>query len=66
MFSIEKEERYAKRIESEKMIDKLQPEINELKEKLLSNLSISYRPMENTAADFFGKLSVKVRLKNVA
>ena len=65
LFSIEKEDRYAKRIESEKMIDKLRPEIKELKEKLLANLSISYRPMEKTAADFFGKLTVKVRLEKI-
>ena len=60
MFSTKKEERYAKRIESEKIIDKLQPEIKELKDKLISNLSINYKPVEIKIEDFFGSLTISV------
>ena len=60
MFSTKKEERYAKRIESEKMIEKLQPEIKELKDKLISNLSINYKPVAVKKEDLFGSLTISV------
>ena len=61
LFSTKKEERYQARIESENVIQKLQPKIKQLKEKLLSNLSIKYEPKQNEMDELFGKLIIKVR-----
>ena len=59
-FSTTTEERYGKRVESEKLIDELQPITNELKEKLFSNLSLTYESTKIEKADFFGKLIITV------
>ena len=60
LFSTKNEERYVKRIESEKIIKQLQPKIKEFKQKLFTNLSFSYEPKENNAKDLFGDLKISV------
>ena len=60
LFSTKIEERDEKRIQSEKIINKLELEIQELKEGLLSNLSLKYEPKEIEMNDLFGTLIIEV------
>jgi len=62
LFSTKNQEKDEKCNECEKTIKVLQPSIIETKEKLFSNLSIVYNPMENNIKDGFGKLIIKVIL----
>ena len=48
---------------TEKIISNLQSEIVELKEKLFSNLSIKYKPINKIKKYLFGKLIIKVFLE---
>ena len=57
---IKKEERDEKIHHNEKEINSLKSKIKELKDKLFSNLSVQYRPIENKKEDLFGKLIIKV------
>ena len=59
LFSIKKEERDEKNNQSEKEISSLKLKIKELNDKLFSNFSIKYKPIENEK-DLFGKLIIKV------
>ena len=60
LFSTKNEDRYERRTESEKKILQLRAEIKELKEKLLSSLTISYEIAHVKKENLFGKLSIKV------
>ena len=62
LFSAKKEERDEKCNQSERLINHLQPKIKELKQSLFSNVSLTYKPMQNSIKDFFGKLIIKVSL----
>ena len=62
LFSVKKEDRDEKCNQSECLINHLQPKIRELKQFLFSNVSLSYKPMQNSIKDFFGKLIIKVSL----
>ena len=57
LFATKKEERKEKIKQTEKAICSLQGKINELKYKLFSNLSLTYK---STQPEFFGELLVKV------
>ena len=59
-FSAKCHERKEKSMRSEKIIKKLQPGITELKKKLFSNLSISYKPFKANIEDLYGKIIVRV------
>ena len=60
LFSTNNEDRYEKRIQSEKIIRRLRPKIKEFKNKLLSNLSICYESIEYEMDDIFGTLIIEV------
>ena len=60
LFSVKKEERDEKKRQSDEEISSLKSKIKELNDKLFSNLSIQYRPIENQKEDSFGKLIIKV------
>ena len=60
LFSTKNEERDEKCKESEKMIEKLQTKVNELKNSLFSNVLIKYEPIEKKKIDLFGKLIIRV------
>jgi chromosome segregation ATPase len=60
LFSTTKEERDEKKRQSEKEISSLRLKLREVKDKLFSNFSIRYRPIENQREDLFGKLIIKV------
>ena len=62
LFSVENEKREEEFKESEQLIQRLQPKFNEIKNKLFSNLLITYKPMENNVKASFGKLIIKVSL----
>jgi hypothetical protein len=55
----EKEEKYN---ECEKLMKIVEPSIKEAKNKLLSNISITFKSMDNQVKDLFGKLIIKVYL----
>ena len=60
LFSTEKEEQNEKRFKYGKLINKLQSEIKDVKAKLFSNLSFSFKPSQNNVQDFFGELIIEV------
>ena len=60
-FSTKKEERNEKTRQSQNEIVKLESKIKEFKQNLFSNLSITYKPMDNKGC-LFGKLIKKVCL----
>jgi len=62
LFSVESEERDKQSKAGQEMINALQSNIQEFKQKLISNLSITYKANENKVEDLFGKLIVKVCL----
>ena len=62
LFSVENEKRAEKYNECERVIKDLQQSVIEVKNKLFSNLSITYEPMEKNGKDLFGKLIIKVSL----
>ena len=63
LFSTEVEERNEKSKQTEKTISNLQYKMNELKSKMFSNLSLTYKSTEHGVEHFFGELLVKVRFK---
>ena len=62
LLSTKAEERVKKRKESENLITNLQSNIEELKENLFSNISITYKPVKNKIQDLYGKLIIKVNI----
>ena len=60
LFSSKNEERKEKCIQSEVTINKLQPKIKELKDKLLADLKITYHQAEIKKQNLFGKLIIRV------
>ena len=60
LFSVDNEKRDEKCKEVEKFIQTIQSKINELKEKLFSNVSINYRKTEVNSENMFGKLIIQV------
>ena len=64
LFSTTSEERNKKYLQIERITVDLQPKITQLKQKLFSNLSITYNPIPSNTKDLFGKLIVKVISKN--
>jgi hypothetical protein len=65
LFSVSKEDRDVKWIETEKVNDLLQSKIKEAKINLFSNKSFTYKPIENKIEDLFGRLIVKVRFDDL-
>ena len=62
LLSTKAEERIKKRKESENLIANLQSKIEELKQNLFSNISITYKSIENKIQASFGKLIIKVKM----
>jgi chromosome segregation ATPase len=62
LFATKKEERKEMSKQTEKAICLLQNKTNELKSKLFSNLSLTYKSAEHDIEEFFGELLVKVSL----
>ena len=62
LFSTNYRERKNRKKSSEKVINRLQYKINEVKKKLFSNLSITFKPITSTIKDLFSQLIVKVFL----
>lgn len=60
LFSVENQQREEKYKQSEQLVEVLHPKINELKEKIFSNLSLKYRKTENNIENMFGKLIIQV------
>jgi hypothetical protein len=60
LFSTKHQERKEKSMQSEKMIKNLQLEIAELRNKLFSNSSISYKPFKGNMDDLYGQIITKV------
>ena len=60
LFSTKHQERKEKCIESEKMIKNLQSEIKELNNRLVSNLSITYKPFKGNMEDLYGQIITNV------
>ena len=60
LFSAKHQEREEKYIESENMIKNLQAEIVELNNRLVSNLSITYKPFKGNMKDLYGQIITKV------
>ena len=60
LFSAKHQEREEKYIESENMIKNLQAEIVELNNRLVSNLSITYKPFRGNMEDLYGQIITKV------
>ena len=61
-FSNKKKVRDEKANARENMVNSLECKIKKLKDKLFSNLSITYQPIERNKEDLFGKLIIKVSL----
>lgn len=61
LFSAKYKERVEKRNESEKVINKLKTNIKKLKDAVLLNLEIRYKPVRHKEEDLFGKLVIKVK-----
>lgn len=66
LFSVENKKRDKKLTEIEKTMNILQPEIEEIKHGLFSNLTISYQPVVKNTDGLFGKLTIKVKINNYA
>ena len=64
MLSSKAEAREKQSKESEIKINKLRSKIVEFKGNLLSNISVTYKPMEKKIQDSFGKLVIKVKKSN--
>ena len=62
LFSAKNEDRAKQSKESENISKILQPKIKELKDKLFSNISITYKPIENDVKILFGKIETNVSL----
>jgi hypothetical protein len=60
LFSAKHQEREEKYIENENMIKNLQAEIVELNNRLVSNLSITYKPFKGNMKDLYGQIITKV------
>ena len=65
LISIENEKREDEYKRSEKLIESLQPQLKELKEKLFSNSFLSYKQMDNDIKRVFGELIQKVKQKHI-
>ena len=63
LFSSKNHEREEKRMQSENVLKILQSEIKELKNKLFSNLSITYKPFKGNMEDLYGQIITKVSEK---
>jgi hypothetical protein len=62
LFSTKNQERDEKFNQCEKIMKIVEPRIIEAKNKLFSNISIKFKPMDNHGKDLFGKLIIKVYL----
>ena len=62
LFSVEKEERDVRSSEIERTLKILQPEIQDLKNALLTNLRILYEPVEKRRDRMLGKLVTEVKI----
>ena len=63
LFSAKYHERKEKSMQSEKIKKSLQPEIADLRNQLVSNISISFKPFKENMGDFSGQIITKV-IKN--
>jgi hypothetical protein len=60
LFSSTYNEKKKTGLKSEKIIKILQPEIAELRNKLFSNLLLTYKPFKENILDLYGKIIIKV------
>lgn len=61
LFSTSKQERHEKGKEQERLMNLLQSKVKEVRNKLFLNSGLSYKPMEDSIKDSFGRLTIKVR-----
>ena len=60
LFSTKNQEREEKYKDCERLVKVVQPSLIEIKNKLFSDLSLTYQLMEHKIEDLFGKLEIKV------